>query len=103
MIHFTLKHPAATREMLGFLPGFFSESDPRPARDQINEAYAHGGGWSPFPGFKMMANGNMSYTGDPPTRLIAEGKLRDETIRFYEHEWVAIIQKNGSFEVCRCD
>lgn len=90
-------------ELLGFIPGFLSENDPRPAREQIDSAYQHGGGWSPFEGFKMLSDGNMQYPGDPPTRLLAETKLRDEVIRFYEHSWLAIVQQNGSFEVTRVD
>lgn len=97
-----MKHPQATEEMLGYIPSFLSENDPRPAHEQINENYRFGG-WQPFKGFRMLSNGNLQYPGDPQTRLIAETKLRDETIRFYEHSWVAIIQPDGSFEVARLD
>jgi hypothetical protein len=103
MIQFTLIHPQATRESLGFLPEFFSENDPRPAREQINEAYAHGGGWDPFPGFTLGPKGQLFYPGDPPMQVIAEAKLRDEVIRLHTYEWVSIVQPDGSFEVCRCD
>lgn len=102
-IQFTLKHPRATQEHLGFVPLFFSESDPRPAREQVHEAYAHGGGWHPFNGFRMLSNGDMQYLGDPPTRLIAEARLRDEVLRFYDSAWFAIVQPDGSFEVSRLD
>lgn len=96
-----MKHPRAHPDMLGFIPSFLDESDPRPARDQFNERYWPG--WIPFDGFTMLENGDLSYPSDPPTRLIAETNLRDEIIRFYEHSWVAIIQPNKSFEVCRVD
>jgi hypothetical protein len=97
------KHPQATMDMLGFLPMMFDDLDPRPAAEQANANYSHGGGWKSFPGHKMLPNGNIQYPGDPPTRLLFETQLRDETIRFYEHAWVAIIQPDGSFEVCRMD
>jgi hypothetical protein len=97
------KHPQASIEMLGFLPSFISEEDPRPAREQFNTNYGHAGGWSPFQGFTMLPNGNLKYPEDPETRLLWETKLRDETIRFYEHAWVAIIQPDGSHEICRMD
>ena len=90
-------------ELLGFLPHFFHESDPRPAKEQIDTAYRHGGGWHSFPGFEMLPNGDLKYPGDPPTKLLAEAKFRDETIRFYQHSWLAIMQKDGSWEVARID
>ena len=104
MLTFEMKvnHPMAV-ELLGFIPQFLSPNDERPAREQFHTAYSHGGGWRPFKGFDMLPNGNMSYPGDPPTRLIAEAKLRDETIRVYEHAWVAIVQPDGAFEVARID
>lgn len=102
MINFICKNERAI-EMLGYIPQFLSEKDPRPAREQFDEAYKHGGGWQPFSGFTMLKNGDMQYPGDPPTRMIAIGALRDESIRVYEHAWVAIVQPDGSYEVCRMD
>ena len=104
MIKFELKHPKATQEMLGFLPEFWSEHNPASAKEQVNRSYAHGGGWYPFKGFEMAADGSsILYPGDPPMPLIAETKLRDETIRLYDRAWVAIVQKDGSYEICRMD
>ncbi len=96
------KHPAFNFEMLGIIPSFLDEDDPRPAREQIASSYC--GGWSPFDGpVKMLPNGDFSYPGDPPTKLLAETRLRDEVIRFYDHAWVAIVQPDGSFEIDRLD
>jgi hypothetical protein len=104
MILFTLKHPSATQVMLGYLPNFLSEEDPADAQVQLNRAYAHGGGYDPFPGFQLLENGNLQYPNDPPTRLIAEARLHDkETIRIYEHAWVMILQDDGSWVVSRMD
>lgn len=97
------KHPQATIEMLGFLPEFLSDEDPRPAREQIDANYSHGGGWVPFKGFEMLPNGNLKYPEDPEVELIAETRLRDETIRFYNYAWLVIIQLDGSWEVARID
>ncbi len=97
----TMKHPQANFDMLGFIPSFLDEEDLRPAREQIDEAYCSG--WRPFKGFRMLPNSDLAYPGDPPTRLLAKTKLRDETIRFYDCAWVAIVQPDGSFEVCRLD
>jgi len=94
-------HPQCTPEMLGFIPSFLDPDDPRPAKVQFHSNYISG--WIPFKGFKMTARGNLLYPGDPPCLLLAETKLRDEVIRFYEHSWVAVIQPDGSFEACRMD
>jgi len=97
------KHPDMTVEMLGYVPDFLNDQDPRPAKEQIDANYGHGGGWNSFPGFTMLPNGSLSYPGDPPIPVLAETKLRDETIRFYEHAWLAIIQPDGSYEISRVD
>jgi len=99
----TRKHPHVRIEMLGLLPTMLSEHDPRPAREQLDSHYQHGGGWRPFKGFTMLPNGDMQYSEDPPTKLFYETKLRDETIRFYEYAWIAIVQRSGEFEVARMD
>lgn len=102
MIKFELKHPKATQEMLGYIPRFLDENNPESAKVQLNDNYQHGGGWDPFQGFKMTSQG-LEYPGDAPTRLLADGKLREEIIRIYEHAWVAIVQPDGSYEISRMD
>ncbi len=97
------RHPQFDPEMLGLIPAFLDEADPRPAREQIDENYRHGGGWSPQPKFKMLPDGNLSYPGDPPLLLLAETRLRDELIRFYDLSYLAIVQPDGSFEAARLD
>lgn len=101
-MEWVLKHPDAEAEMLGLLPAFFDEADPRPAKQQLDENYAHGGGWSPFQGFQLTERG-LQYPDDPPMLLIAEAKLRDETIRLYEGSWLVILQPDGSWETSRVD
>lgn len=102
MIDFELKHPRMTHEALGFLPHFLSEANPEKAAKQIDANYQHGGGWNSFKGFTMTERG-LEYPGDPPIVLLAEAQLRDETIRLYQHAWVAIVQPDGSFDVARID
>lgn len=104
MINFELLHPKARHEHLGLIPAFFSEADARPAREQVNENYKHGGGWHPFKGFKWdKERGQLRYPGDPPTRVLAKATLRNETIYFFEHSWLLIEQANGEYEISRCD
>jgi hypothetical protein len=96
-------HPRATPDHVGVIPYWLDEEDPRPARDQLNEKYAHGGGWRPFEGFKMGHNLSIKYPGDPAHPPLAIMKMRNETVVVYEHAWVAIIQEDKSFEICRMD
>lgn len=90
-------------DALGFLPMMLDENDPRPARDQFDAAYQHGGGWRPFEGFQLHSNDTIEYPGDPPYHPIGRTQLRDETIIVYQHAWVAIIQPNRSYEIARMD
>lgn len=95
-------HPRGA-ELLGFIPEFLRESDPRTAAEQFHERYAHGGGWSPFQGFKLLENRSIKYPGDPAHKPVAELKFRDETILVYEHAWVCILQTDGKYEISRMD
>lgn len=92
--------------LAGLLPEFFDLEDPRPAKTQLNETYEHGGGFTPLPGFKLHQGPEgcaLEYPGDPLFRERCRGQLRDETIVLFDYSWLAIIQPDGRFEVCRCD
>lgn len=95
-------HNGGSLDHLGFIPNFLDEDDPRSARKQLDTSYAHGGGWRPFKGFEMLENGDMEYPGDPVTKMLWETTFRDETIRVYEHAWIAIVS-GETFEVTRMD
>lgn len=97
-----LLDPRMTPEMLGFLPSFLDDQDPRPAREQIDANYRHGGGWQPMKGFERTPAG-LKYPGDPPLPLLAVSALRLEKIEFYDYQWLVIVQPDGSFEVSRMD
>jgi hypothetical protein len=88
---------------LGNLQFMMNDEDPRSAREQLDSGYKQFGGWNPFPGFKLTGNNSLIYPGDPPQHPIARTKLREETILLYPGDWVAIIQPDRSFEVCRMD
>jgi hypothetical protein len=87
---------------LGFLPSFLSESDSRPAAEQIDAAYQHGGGWQAFDGFTRVGH-QLQYPGDPPLKPVAMTMLRDEKIFVYPYSWVMILQPDESFVVARID
>jgi hypothetical protein len=96
--------PRAVIEALGFIPEFLNDLDPRPAREQFNESYAHGGGWRKFDGFEMDPKDHgITYPGDPTYMPLASLTLRDETIFIYPHAWVAIVQPDGTYEIARMD
>ena len=105
MIKFYFLHPKMTEARLGLLPFFFSESDPRPAAEQLNSNYAHGGGFSPISGWKRIDPEGFAikYPGDPILKPLAIAQLRTEVLVFYPYEWLGIFQSNGSFEVTRVD
>jgi hypothetical protein len=95
-------HERATPEHAGFIPSFLDENDKRPASEQFDERYISG--WRPQEGFKLN-EGDMSlrYPGDPVMKPILAIIFREELILMYPHEYVAIVQKDGSFEACRMD
>lgn len=98
----TYKHPAANSDHVGLILDFLDERDPRSAREQLHANYAHGGGWNDFQGFVRSESG-LKYPGDPPMRLLAEMRLREELIQVFEAAWVTIVQPDGSYSVSRMD
>lgn len=91
-------------DLIGIIPRFLDPRDPRPAVDQFNENYAHGGGWSSMTGWVFdPKTHSIKYPGDPALLPIASMNLREETIFVYQHAWVCIVQPDGSFEIARMD
>ena len=86
----------------GYIPSFLNSDDPRPAREQFGEGYI--AGWRPFKGFDMHPKTHeLRYPDDPTMKPIDKMKFRDELIILYPYSWVAIVQKDGTFEVSRMD
>jgi hypothetical protein len=99
---------------LGMLPLIFLPIDKRPAREQIEHRYAHGGGYHESPGdwhlqYGMDLDGlgwaELLYPGDPALKEIARCELASrETVVLFECSFVAIIQpENLAFAVVRMD
>ena len=113
MLSFSRLDPRVTDDHLGLIPAFFTENDPRPAIEQVNERYAHCGGWFDFKvgpkGFKTMDDHRvLKYPDDPPMHAYAEATLhlgtdKPERIIIYESAFVAIVQSDGSYRVSRLD
>lgn len=103
MITWEFLHPQMTFDHLGAIPSFVDDHDPRSAREQLDTAYKFAGGWQPFHGHVLGSDNSLKYPGDPPLTPLAQARLRDELIVFYPHSWVAVIQPDRSYEVCRMD
>lgn len=101
-----LLHPSCTIDDLGWLPLMILTSDPRPIREQLDERYAHGGGWSPMGDGRWEFNRDthrLKYPGDPWMNPLAITKIRDETLILYPYAFVLVLQPDGSYEVARVD
>jgi hypothetical protein len=104
MIVITLLHPHATINDLGLLPGFLNLLDPRPAKEQFDEKYSHGGGWLTSPTtFKLDEKGLHAVEYGEHFFPIAEINFRNERIILHDCSYVAIVQEDGTFEVARMD
>lgn len=105
MTDFVIFKDKAGPEHLGLWPAIFLDDDPRPAREQVNERYSYGGGWMPMRGFTMTETMDLCYPGDPALPAFAACRLplSKETVYFYPHAQVAIVQDDGKFEAGRMD
>lgn len=107
MINFKLldqarKYGLEIESVVGDIKYFANESDERPLREQFHERYSFGGGWQPIKGFTMK-DSYITYPGDPSLKPLASALFRDQTIYVYPYAWVAIVEKDGTFEVSRMD
>ena len=102
-VQWELLHPRMTMAHLGFIPHWLHDDDPDTAAAQIHKHYTFGGGWDSFKGFTLQEDDSLTYPGDPPMKPLARAHLRNETILFYDHSWVAVVQPDRSFEAARID
>jgi hypothetical protein len=119
MLNFVCLHPKITIDHLGLIPSFLNTWDKRPAAQQIDAHYQHGGGWRPISKFKLVKEPSpllmrvspyrlarelvLQYPDDPPLEPFAVAQLRDETIVFYDGAFLAIFQPDYTFEISRVD
>ena len=89
-------------DALGFLPSFLDDADPRPAQQQLDANYPHGGYWR-SEGASIDDRYRLCYPGDPPLPWIAVAILRDEMILLYPADFVAIMQPDRTFKFQRMD
>lgn len=102
----TIQFTDMSEEIVGFIPHFLDRDNPKGAVEQINDNYAHGGGWNDFEGFKMRLTEDgfaLEYEGDPPLPARSVARLRNELIAVFDYGWVAVIQLDATFRVARID
>lgn len=101
--------PGVSPAALGLIPAWLDDENPLPAREQLDAAYRHGGGWRPFKGFTLVRPSNdvrdwrLSYPGDPDYRVLAYTTLREEIVLMFPYSWVAIIHNGELYSVARLD
>lgn len=86
---------------VGMLMVWLSPSDPRSAKDQIEDNYS--GGWVPVEGHRVGPMGEIFYKDDPPMKPVAFTKIRDEIVLVYPFSFVTIIRRDGSYDTTRLD
>jgi hypothetical protein len=100
-------NPELDPRALGFLPEILLDEDVRPVKEQLNDRYAHGGGFRPFGNEKFKLDRMtmvLRYPGDPPFVPAAFTQIGNETVIFYPQcSLLLILQPNGDWEVTRVD
>ena len=77
-------------------------------KEQIEQNYAHGGGYVTTPGFTLELpnegdTAQLLYPGDPPIAEISRCRIDEELVIVFDYAFVAIVQRGGAFEVARMD
>lgn len=102
--------PPMFPEVWGYLPSFLSVESEESVASQFDEGYKFAGGWSPWKDFKLL--GIEPDVFDPIVLMDKYGEeyqfidamvFKGETIMLFTSQMVAIVQLDGSFEVCRMD
>lgn len=89
---------------LGLLPEIILADDPRPVSEQINERYAHGGGWMPLSNWRTLPNFGIQYPDDPPLQPLATlACASGEVVCVYDYAWVGVWKDDNLIGVSRLD
>jgi hypothetical protein len=95
-------------DVLGYLPDILNSGDHRPVATQLDERYAHGGGFRPFGRGEWeftATTGRLKYPGDPAMMPLASiwMPLSGELLFFYPQQMLLIVGAGGLFTVTRVD
>lgn len=92
---------------IGYLPDIILNEvyDSRPVVEQVNDRYAHGGGWHAMSGFKWEKLAQrLTYPGDKPMHANARFQANSkETVYVFDGGWVLVDRGPGNWEVARLD
>lgn len=98
--------------VVGYLDQIFRTGDPRSAREQLEDRYAHGGGFRPNKGFMVRNDGEaLVFPGDPEDGEEDEVFLpiawtvldNGEHLILYEGTWLRILHTDGNYDIVRID
>lgn len=101
-----------TLDHLGFLPEILDSADPRPVAEQLDERYAHGGGYRPSKDtrWKLIdrADFRLHYPGDPifkPAAKFIFPKTKEVAFFYPDGSFLLIVQEEGfgSYVITRVD
>lgn len=90
----------------GFLFALAHSSSDATIPEQINQHYAHGGGWNPLEGWSMIdaPNGVVCYPGDPVLKPDAKAQHGNETVFFYRSgAWLGVYTEANGLKLSRVD
>ena len=100
----------------GLLPAIFLQSDPRPAAEQLNDRYAHGGGFMPTPdgaawtylsgepaALTWRDLDDQDYVEDFAEVSRAQLPLTGETLILFDAAMLVIAKQDGSYQLTRVD
>jgi len=96
-------------EAWGFIPEMLSDTNPKPLWEQIDDNYAHGGGWVDFDGFKILSGGEsepfvIQYSGDPKSYEIGRAFSEKECLALFEYSFVLWRNlETGETKIARID
>ncbi len=90
----------------GIIPQMLRDGAPLTALEQLDQGYAHGGGWQEFDGFDVTDNGDsvtLRYPGDPPYHSVARVTINGSRVFVLPYAWVCVITQGGVPHVARMD
>lgn len=94
-------------DMLGLIPSFVQDGDERPVIEQINERYAHGGGWRDMEGMVIDLDGSGALVGPSGSRFALIGATiypsHDTLMLVFESGMTAVVAADASYRVARLD
>jgi hypothetical protein len=95
-----------TYDALGWIPQFLHTDDDRPAKEQIDANYQHGGGWheaNEDGHWKITENGLQGDPDDPPYKMVASCRVGADEVMLFDSGWCAITHPDGTMNVARLD